>query len=166
MKEIILTQNQVALVDDADYEWLNKRKWCANKTRAHHTFYAKRYTKGKMECMHRVILGLKRGDKRQCDHIDGNGLNNQRFNLRVCTIQQNQQCKRNLKGTSKYKGVSLNHGCRTWGVRIQVNYKRIHLGSFHSESDAARCYDKAALKYFGEFARPNFREIPLPGVRS
>ena len=161
MKQIILTQNQVALVDDTDYEWLNQWKWHANKTRGRHkSFYAKRWasTGTGREAMHRLILGLQPGDKRQCDHIDGDGLNNRRSNLRVCTAQQNQQCKRNLyEGTSEYKGVCWDRWRRKWVADIQVNYKHIRLGSFDSESDAARCYDRAALKYFGEFALTNER---------
>lgn len=113
--------------------------------------------------MHRVILGLKPGDKRQCDHIDGDGLNNQRSNLRVCTIQQNSQSRKKQKGTtSKYKGVSFDRQHRKWQVSIRVNHKHIHLGRFRSESAAARCYNKAALKYFGEFAltnHPNDKDI-------
>ena len=153
MKEIILTQNQVALVDDADYEWLNKGKWYAQRSRQ--TFYAKRLISTGYKAMHRVILGLKPGDKRQCDHIDGDGLNNQRSNLRVCTHGQNQHNRRSYGGTSKYKGVCFERSHRKWGAYIYVNKKNIRLGSFDLESDAARCYDGAALKYFGEFALTN-----------
>jgi len=161
MKEIALTQGKTVLVDDQDYECLNQWKWCARQGR--HTFYARRnirVTKGKQKqtplYMHRVILGLQPDDKRQCDHIDGNGLNNQRTNLRICTHIQNLQSQRSWKiGTSRYKGVWWYRRDRTWQSQIQVNKKRVHLGYFVSEIEAAHVYNEAARQYFGEFARLN-----------
>lgn len=160
MREIPLTQSRIAFVDDADYEWLNRKKWRTQK-RYSHLVYAVRgmpQVKGKRgsEYMHRVILGLRRGDGQQCDHIDGNGLNNQRANLRVCTITQNHQNQRKrIVGTSKYKGACWNRRDHKWQASIKVNKKLIHLGLFDSELDAACAYNKAAQKYFGEFALLN-----------
>ncbi|TET80382.1 hypothetical protein E3J38_05635 [candidate division TA06 bacterium] len=159
MAEILLTQGKVAIVDDADYDWLNQWGWFAHRDR--HTFYAVRgvhlakYRQG-IQSMHRLILGLRRGDKRQCDHRDGNGLNNQRANLRRCTRAQNQQSRRNLPlGTSRYKGVCWSNRDRKWRSQIRVNRKWIHLGLFDSEITAARAYDARAIKQFGEFALTN-----------
>lgn len=162
MKKIVLTQGKIALVDDADYDWLNQWKWIASKPARSRTYYvyhsvliarAKRYT---TEWMHRLILGLQMGDKQQCDHIDHNGLNNQRSNLRVCTKTQNMQSSRKRKRrTSKYKGVCWHRHNRKWYSRICVKKKEIHLGFFDSEIDAAAAYNVAALKHFGDFALLN-----------
>lgn len=156
MRTIPLTQGKIALVDDSDYEWLNQRKWYAARDR--YTFYVLRGARHKCtsEQMHRLILGLQPGDKRQCDHIDGNGLNNVRSNLRVCTVTQNQRSSRKLRGgTSKYKGVFWNYANSKWLSAIRTNKERIYLGSFDSEIDAARAYDIAALKYHGDFSVTN-----------
>lgn len=158
MKTISLTQGKVAIVDDADYEWLNQWKWSTQQGR--HTFYAVRgvwlaKNKWRIERMHRLILGLQPDDKRQCDHRDGNGLNNQWSNLRVCTRTQNIRSQKNKVGTSKYKGVCWDRRDRKWYSQIRVNKKQIYLGLFNSEIDAAQAYDRAASEYFGEFALTN-----------
>lgn len=156
VKEIQLTQGKVALVDDADYEWLNQWKWHAEKK--HGIWYAKRslYTNGKQINikMHSLILGTPKG--MQSDHKDGDGLNNQRYNLRVCTYAENQH-NRAIRIDSKssvFKGVS--HYKYGWRVSIKVNYKSINVGYFKDETEAAKAYDQAAIKYFGEFANLNF----------
>lgn len=159
MRIIPLTQGKVALVDDADYDWLNKHKWCAHQDS--HTFYAVREirmakNKQATERMHRLILGLQPGDKRLTDHKDGNGLNNQRANLRICTTMQNQQSQRNLRvSTSKYKGVFWRRDTHRWRSQIRLNKKKIYLGCFDSEVDAAKAYDVAATEHYGEFALTN-----------
>jgi len=151
MKKIPLTQGKFALVDDEDFEYLSQWKWCANKS--HNTFYVitNIYKNGKwtIDMMHRLLL-----DGKQIDHKDGNGLNNQKKNLRACTHQQNQANRRPTKGTSKYKGVCCRN--KKWQSYIRIDGKRIHLGYFDSEIDAAMSYDRAALQYFGDFARTNF----------
>ena len=161
MKEIPLSQGQIALVDEVDYNWLNQRKWHAIQPDSRYTFYATRTVrmskgKRKREWMHRVILGLQPSDKRQCHHHDGNGLNNQQSNLRVCTAMQNIQSARKRTGcTSKHKGVFWYQRSRKWCSRIGLNRKRIHLGYFGSETEAAKAYNESALKHFGEFALLN-----------
>ncbi len=159
MRTIPLTQGKVAIVDDADYNWLSQWKWRAKRRR--NIFYAARSAcvaednKG-TEWMHRVILGLRADDKRQCDHRDGNGLNNQRSNLRRCTATQNHQSSRKrMVATSRYKGIYWHRHVRKWHARIGLNKKQMHLGYYDSEIDAARCYDTEAIKNFGDFALTN-----------
>lgn len=162
MKKISLTRNQFAMVDDSDYEWLNQWKWCVLGTPWTNHFYAGRgirISKGRrgVERMHRVILGLKRGDGKQVDHRDGNSLNNQRANLRICSRTQNAQNmrKRNGNKTSVYKGVCRYRRDSRWQARIKLRGKQKHLGCFTLERDAAQAYNEAALKHFGEFAQLN-----------
>jgi len=158
MKEIKLTQNQFALVDDEDFEHLNQFKWCAHKRG--NTFYAERSVpingKYKTKAMHKFIM-CDNPFKSDVDHRDGNGLNNQRGNLRFCTDQQNQMNAKPRKNcSSNYKGVSLHKPTNKWRARITIEGKLIYFGLFNSEEDAARIYDDAAIKYYGEFARLNF----------
>lgn len=156
MKEIQLTQGKVALVDDEDYDYLMQWKWCAHKV--YNTYYASRkYTKSKNplegSCMHWRIMNGK-----MIDHIDGNGLNNQKSNLRFCTNSQNQMNMRsNINSTSKYKGVCWKTRDKIWVAQIKLNQKVKHIGSFKNEEDAARAYDAKAKELFGEFARLNFK---------
>ena len=157
MKEISLTQGKVALVDDTDYGRLSQWKWCVGAQTKHITYAMRKLRGGQTQYMHRLILGLERGDGKQVDHADGDGLNNQIANLRICTVRQNHQNtrKRNMGGVSKYKGVYRSSRHRKWYAQIKLNGRGTSLGSFSSEREAARAYNKAASKFFGEFARLN-----------
>ena len=105
--------------------------------------------------MHREIL--KPPKNVETDHKDGNGLNNQRYNLRWATKTQNRQNQRPQEGcTSRFKGVRWDKNARKWRACIKVQGKQVHLGFYSLEIDAARAYDNAALLYFKEFARTNF----------
>ncbi len=163
MKQILLTQGKVALVDDEDFEWLNQYKWRVEI--GARTSYAKRGVDDPSKArrttlaMHRLILGLT-DSKTQVDHIDHNGLNNQRNNLRVVTKQQNAFNMRSFRGTSKHKGVSFYKPGGKWVARIVVNYIPIHLGYFEDEKEAARAYNKASLEHFGEYAYLNNLDTP------
>jgi hypothetical protein len=106
--------------------------------------------------MHREIMKARKG--RVVDHRNGEGLDNRGANLRLATYSQNManRAKTKKRTSSKYIGVSIEKGCKSWRVAIRVNGKQMWLGSFKNEIDAARAYDCAALKYHGEFARLNF----------
>ena len=155
MKQIKLTKNKVALVDNDDFETLNRYRWYAVKLG--NTFYAMRktYTPPKTVYMHREILNLKSGDKRETDHINHDGLNNQRSNLRICNRRQNNFNHRMGWGISMYKGVSLYKNTSTWRAYIQDNGKPRHLGCFNNEVDAALAYNAEAKRLYGNFVRLN-----------
>ncbi len=154
MKEILLTQGKVAIVDDEDFEWLNQWKWCAKK--GPNTSYAKRATQ---LYMHRLILSAEKG--MFVDHINGNGLDNRRENLRVCTHAENMRnSKLSIKNTSGYKGVYWCKKRSLWIANIQNNGKVKNLGGFKIKELAARAYNEAAHNFHGEFARLNNVDIP------
>ena len=167
-RRIPLTKGKFAIVDPGDYERLSKYKWHALQYRD--TCYAVRIGRksearcGKNIWMHRAVLGL--ADGMMCDHINHNGLDNRRANLRPATHSQNMQNrpKRRTKCHSKYKGVSFRTAHKKWVADIQVNGKPIFLGYFDSEIKAARAYDRAAKKYHGQFAALNF-ERPRSKLR-
>lgn len=166
MKEIKLTQGKVALVDDEDYEWLNQWRWHARKDSK--TYYAGRsvYMGGGSKnprirtiSMHRLIINIPDGI--DVDHIDHDGLNNQKHNLRIATRTQNQYNRTSRHGSSsKYKGVTILQKGKEKGrisAEIRCGKKRICLGHFRNEEDAARAYDQKAKELFGEFATLNFK---------
>lgn len=157
MKQIKLTQGQFALVDDADYDWLNQRKWYAAKDYSGDFYATRNFTcaanKQHSIRMSRAILGLKRGDLRKGDHINHNTLDNRRANLRICTNQQNSMNQKSTQNTtSRFKGVSWYKARKKWMTQIYVNGKTKHLGYFIVEEKAAQAYNIAAKKYHKNFA--------------
>lgn len=131
--------------------------------RSRDTFYAARWgsrRKGerrKSYQMHREIMQI--GDDMLCDHINGNGLDNRKANLREATCAQNSWNSGKSRGVSrsKYKGPAWDKRYRKWEVRISVHGKRIYIGRFNDELEAARAYDAAAVKYHGRYASLNFK---------
>ncbi len=150
MKEIKLTQGKVALIDDDDYALISGHKWYAMYSSSK-IWYAVSFVDGKGTRMHSLILpGYK-----QIDHINHDGLDNRRANLRPCNDsknQGNQRLHKHIK-TSKFKGVWKDkYG---WRSAVTISRKQIHLGTFENETDAAKAYDAAAKKVFGEFSYTN-----------
>ncbi len=154
--KIPLTQGYFALVDADDYEKLSQYKWHVN--RKGDMLYACRSEKGKKIKMHRQILNAPPG--MHCDHINHNGLDNRKANLRLCTPQQNACNRRPLERTSKYKGVHWDSLSRKWRAEIKHNGRTIHIGFYDYEQDAAIAYDDYAIELFGEFAWLNHQNRP------
>ncbi len=160
IKEIPISRGLVTLVDDIDFPRLNNYRWYAWKPKECSSFYVVRNHLVTDEPtastkMHREILNAPKGLR--VDHIDGNGLNNTRANLRLATHQQNM-CNRpaNANNKSGFKGVSWFNRDSKWVARLETNGKVIFLGYFDDLEEAARVYDAAARKHFGEYARCNF----------
>jgi len=150
---IALTQGRFVIVDAEDFDRLNQYQWYACKCKG--TYYAARCERGKTIRMHREIMRAPKG--LLVDHIDHNGLNNRKSNLRLCTNAQNCYNQRaNANGTSKYKGVSWYKCSRKWSARVRCDGKFYNLGDYEDEIKAAVVYDKMAKELFGEFACLNF----------
>jgi hypothetical protein len=159
-KKIELTKGLFALVDDEDYDILNNYKWHITENKNKLTKYASRrqYPENKMIKMHRQIMGAI-DPKIHIDHIDGNGLNNCKSNLRICTLSENNRNITKRKNcTSKYKGVHYSKRDDLYTAYINCNKKRTYIGWFKNEIEAAKAYNKSALELFGEFAKLNIIE--------
>lgn len=156
-KNIQLSGGHIVLVSEEDYDLVSQHRWHASKVG--NTLYAKRsigsQSKGtrKIILMHRIILP----SIPLIDHIDGNGLNNVRDNLRRASRSENARNRlpNQLYKSSKFKGVHWDKWANGWRAMIEVNRTRINLGRYKSEIEAAQAYDQGALKYFGTFARTN-----------
>lgn len=150
MKKIELTKEQFAIVDDGDFEWLNQWKWSCQKG----IKYAARRTNNRILLMHRFITNCP--EKMEVDHINGNGLDNQRNNLRIVTSHQNHFNHKLFK-TNKtgYHGVYMDKKLKKWGSGISLKGKHKHLGYFEDIKEAASAYNEAAIVYRGKYARLN-----------
>lgn len=158
MKEIPLTRGYVVLVDDEDYEVVSKWNWYVNLSKNGRICYANRQYRyqGKqvMVAMHRQIMNAPKG--RHVDHVDGDGLNNQKINLRFCSHRQNCSNQRKPEGRKGYKGVYKKG--RKWTVGLTHKGAFHYLGLYTCRQAAAREYDKLAKLLFGKFANLNFPE--------
>ena len=165
MKEIRLRFRKcsglVALIDDEDFGLISQYHWYANWNKGVQTFYVRGFISGKgmserkIIYMHRLIMDANPNE--QVDHIDHNGLNNQKANLRFCNHSQNAANKRKQRGesTSKFKGVSWDERHKKWQAQIKLDSKLIRIDYFDDEIDAAKAYDKKAIELFGDFAMTN-----------
>ena len=147
---IPLTKGKVAIVDEADAEMLSRYRWCYLNVG-----YAARHEridgKDRTILMHRFLLGAS--PEQLVDHINGNGLDNRRENIRLCTKADNQRNqRRNSKNTTGYKGVSFDKARGKYIASIQVLGTQIHLGRFSTAEEASKAYEEAASRYHGEFA--------------
>jgi len=171
-RKIPLTQGKFAIVDPADYLRFARYKWRLCRTKGKNVLYAERSIRlpnGRYSriLMHRQIMGLSKScvlhdirnttsDIRVIDHINGDGLDNRRANLRLATVAQNAWNSKKRNPISGYKGVYFDRQKRFWRAAIVCNRKRIHLGYFKNKITAAKAYDAAARKFHGQFAYCNF----------
>lgn len=158
MKKILLTQGQIALVDDEDFDFINQWKWYYEKKNRNNTGYAIRTVKinGKRKrlYMHRVLL--KAPDGMEVDHKNMNGIDNRKENIRVCTCLENKRhysVRRDNR--TGIKGVSWDKRRQKYRVQISIKGKRLWLGTYNSLSDATTIYNEAARQYYKEFAYLN-----------
>jgi len=151
------------MVDDDVYDDLSKFKWFYPNPNGRRTSYPSRTIylgkhngkhKYKRLRIHNIVMRTPKGEV--VDHIDHNGLNCQRKNMRNCSIKENARNKSPKRGcSSKYLGVSWKEPNNKWAVRIKIGNKIKHIGLFSSEEEAAMMYNEMALKYYGEFASLN-----------
>jgi len=154
MKEIVLSTGGIAFVDEDDFERVNSLRWYARKSC--NKYYAGRSNGKKgILLMHRFILNIT-DPNITLDHKDGDGLNNQKENLRIATKSQNAYNMGSNKGTSsRFKGVCWRGTNKRWTAQITANKITRYIGSYKSEVDAAIAYNKEAEKLHGEFALLN-----------
>ena len=154
MKKIPLTHNRFALIDDEDFEKVSQYKWRVIQNRY---VEGRKIGNGKEYIrLHRLVMNTPKN--KDTDHIDCDGFNNQKVNLRICTTSQNLMRRRKLnpeKFTSRFKGVFWNTSHGKWEAKIGFNNKKIFIGRFKEELDAVRAYNERAVELFKEFALPN-----------
>ena len=153
-KIIPLSQGKVALIDEADFNRVNKYKWYFNNGYVMHAEYFGK--KVKMYLLHRFIMNTPKG--MDTDHKNGDKLDNRQENLRICNRSENNQNRLKVStASSVYKGVSWNKKMKKWKSQVKLNKKPYYIGSFVKEIHAAMAYDMFAKDLHGEFAQLNFK---------
>jgi isochorismate hydrolase len=149
MKEIYLTQGKVAIIDDEDFEKISKKKWHAQRIGA--LYYAcSRFTEHGRHThikMHHFLFGKPQKDM-FCDHINGNGLDNRRENIRITTNRGNQLNRHTVLSdqySSRYPGVSWHKKSKKWQSQIQIEGVKFYIGCFATEKDAFDAYKEYAV---------------------
>lgn len=160
----MVNSKRYAIVDPADFYQLSQYPWWLSKRKTFHRIIrlSSENNSYRIVAMHRQIM--QNLNPTPCtlnpdlvvDHINHNSLDNRRANLRLVTVAQNNMNRRPWKGASKYKGVTFHRRQKRFIARVTINGKRLHLGSFINEIDAAKAYDEAAKKYYGKYACLNF----------
>lgn len=158
MRKILLSRGMFALVDDEDFYEINGLRWCAHRNHglwnACHEIRVSRGFRFNLY-MHRVVLNAPMD--MEVDHINHDGLDNRKCNLRLCTRSQNCSNARLLsRSTSGYKGVTWKKANKAWCAQICHKLQKIHIGLFDDAKEAARAYDVTALNLYGDFACINF----------
>lgn len=147
--------NKEIIIDTEDWDKINKYKWCIRYNKITDKFYVLSNSYSKMVQLHRLIMNVC-SPEIKIDHESGDTFDNRKYNLRRCTSSQNSHNYRKPKNNkSGYKGVAWHKNHSKWQAIIQINKKQIHLGYFTDKIKAALAYNKAAIKYHGEFARLN-----------
>lgn len=151
MATVILSRGEIAVVDEEDLALVSQKSWYAAYGPSGNVYAEARHGKGHIR-MHTLITG-----QYSIDHIDNDGLNNRRSNLRPATQSQNGMNRNKVRGTSsKFKGVGWHKKTRCWRAYIKRDGMTKSLGYYKDEIEAAKAYDKAALELFGEYAKLNF----------
>ncbi|MEK6879786.1 MAG: hypothetical protein AABY22_09275 [Nanoarchaeota archaeon] len=164
-KRIKLTKGKYAIVDNDSFELIKDYKWRAKKDKNTYYAYSRHRVDGKRKhiAMHRLIMNAQ--PRQIIDHIDKNGLNNKKSNLRFCNTSQNA-ANHHPRGKSKYLGVcpklrkwktrnGKEKSRQVWVAQLTMNYKRMFFKYFETEIESAKAYNEVAIKYHGKFANLN-----------
>lgn len=161
MKNLILSDGSITIVDEDIFEQVNKYKWRLFGNYVGRKYYSHSEngkSKYKLMYLHRLIMDTPKG--METDHINRNPLDNRRTNLRICTTSQNHANRPSKKGSvSKYKGVRhippSSRAKKEWIAELRINNKTVYLGNYKTEIEAALAYDDKAIEIFGEYALVN-----------
>lgn len=156
MRYLPVSGRMLTIVDDDDFSYLKEFNWKIT-AKTYPVAYVLRHKKQYPILLHRLVMGCTWSDAKRIDHVNGNTLDNRKSNLRFCSHSQNMSNRKKVAGcTSQYLGVYFASWRNLWTAQIKHNKKKVRLGYFTDEKEAALAYDHAARELHGEFARPNF----------
>lgn len=160
MSREIVTTHGTIIVDDEDFALVSRYRWTVSR-RTHGVGYAYAHShrengKAVRVAMHRLLLGARAGE--WVDHVNGNGLDNRRCNIRICTPSQNAMNRRPLRGSIPLRGVAETNG--RYLASISADNNQYILGTFDAPEEAARVYDTACRLVHGEFGHLNYPDLP------
>jgi hypothetical protein len=153
---IPLNQGKHALIDADDFGTVGQFRWWIDSVGYAHTFIRVRPGERRTVRLHRMIM--REPELLQVDHLNTDRLDNRKCNLRLCDRKENSRNRNTNRGSkrSRYKGVTQHQGSPRWIARIRIGVKKLNLGVFDSENDAATAYNMAALHYYREYAKLNW----------